>query len=48
MAAGTGQLLADWIAGRTPAIDTEGLTIARYGEGAVRAGARGRAASVTG
>ena len=30
MAAGTGRLLADWMAGRTPEIDTEGLTIARY------------------
>ncbi len=30
MAAGTGRLLADWLAGRTPDIDTEGLTIARY------------------
>jgi D-amino-acid dehydrogenase len=31
MAAGTGQLLADWMGGRTPAIDTDGLTIERYG-----------------
>jgi len=30
MAAGTGKLLADWISGRPPDIDTEGLTIARY------------------
>lgn len=30
MAAGTGQLLADWMAGRRTAIDTEGLGIARY------------------
>ncbi|MFC5498841.1 D-amino acid dehydrogenase [Caenimonas terrae] len=30
MATGTGQLMADWISGRQPAIDTEGLTIARY------------------
>lgn len=30
MAAGTGRLLADWMAGRKPEIDTEGLTIARY------------------
>jgi D-amino-acid dehydrogenase len=30
MAAGTGRLLADWMAGRQPQIDTEGLTIARY------------------
>ena len=30
MAAGTGQLLADWMGGRQPEIDTEGLTIARY------------------
>jgi D-amino-acid dehydrogenase len=30
MAAGTGQLLADWMAGRQTAIDTEGLTLARY------------------
>jgi D-amino-acid dehydrogenase len=32
MAAGTGRLLADWISGRQPGIDTEGLTIARYGQ----------------
>lgn len=31
MAAGTGQLLADWMAGRRTAIDTEGLGMARYG-----------------
>ncbi|MDE2369049.1 MAG: D-amino acid dehydrogenase [Burkholderiales bacterium] len=30
MAAGTGRLMADLIAGRRPAIDTEGLSIARY------------------
>ena len=30
MAAGTGRLLADWISGREPEIDTEGLAIARY------------------
>ncbi len=30
MAAGTGRLLADWMGGRDPEIDTEGLTIARY------------------
>jgi D-amino-acid dehydrogenase len=30
MAAGTGQLLADWMAGREPAIDTEGLSLERY------------------
>lgn len=36
MAAGTGQLLADWMAGRAPAIDTEGLTIDRYGSAAAR------------
>ncbi len=30
MAAGTGRLLADWLAGRTPDVDTDGLTIARY------------------
>ena len=30
MAAGTGRLLADWMSGRKPEIDTEGLTIARY------------------
>jgi D-amino-acid dehydrogenase len=30
MAAGTGQLLADWMGGRPTAIDTEGLTLARY------------------
>ena len=33
MAAGTGQLLADWMGGRPPEIDTEGLTIARYARG---------------
>ena len=31
MAAGTGRLLADWISGRAPEIDTEGLELARYG-----------------
>ncbi|WP_284619821.1 D-amino acid dehydrogenase [Aquabacterium humicola] len=31
MAAGTGALLADWMSDRRPAIDTEGLTLARYG-----------------
>ena len=31
MAAGTGRLLADWMSGRAPEIDAEGLTIARYG-----------------
>jgi D-amino-acid dehydrogenase len=30
MAAGTGRLLTDWMSGRRPAIDTEGLTIERY------------------
>ena len=30
MAAGTGALLADLVSGRTPAIDMEGLTLARY------------------
>ena len=30
MAAGTGRLLADWMGGRRPEIDTEGLTIQRY------------------
>lgn len=30
MAAGTGQLLADWMGGSPTAIDTEGLTIERY------------------
>jgi D-amino-acid dehydrogenase len=30
MAAGTGRLLADWMSGRKPEIDTEGLTIERY------------------
>jgi D-amino-acid dehydrogenase len=30
MAAGTGRLLADWISGRKPEIDTTGLTIERY------------------
>ena len=30
MATGSGQLLADWMGGRQPRIDTEGLTIARY------------------
>ena len=34
MAAGTGRLLADWMAGRTPQIDTEGLSIDRYSRGA--------------
>lgn len=31
MAAGTGRLLADWLSGEQPQIDTEGLTIDRYG-----------------
>ena len=31
MAAGTGRLLADWMSGRAPEIDAEGLTIAHYG-----------------
>jgi D-amino-acid dehydrogenase len=31
MAAGTARLLADWMAGRKPEIDTEGLGIERYG-----------------
>jgi D-amino-acid dehydrogenase len=31
MAAGTGRLLADWMSGEQPQIDTEGLTIDRYG-----------------
>jgi D-amino-acid dehydrogenase len=31
MAAGTGRLLADWMSGRRTEIDTEGLTVARYG-----------------
>ncbi len=30
MAAGTGRLLADWMSGRATAIDTEGLSLARY------------------
>ena len=34
MAAGTGRVLADWISGRPPEIDTEGLTLARYAQGA--------------
>ena len=31
MAAGTGRLLCDWMTGRKPDIDTEGLAIERYG-----------------
>jgi len=31
MAAGTGRLLADWMSGRKPEIDVEGLAISRYG-----------------
>jgi len=31
MAAGTGRVMADLIGGRAPAIDMEGLTVARYG-----------------
>jgi D-amino-acid dehydrogenase len=30
MAAGTGRLMADWMSGRRPQIDTEGLTLRRY------------------
>ncbi len=37
MAAGTGRLLADWMAGRPPAISTEGLSIARYASRATSA-----------
>ena len=33
MAAGSGQLLADWMGGQATAIDTEGLGLARYGPG---------------
>ena len=36
MAAGTGRVLADVISGRPPAIDLDGLTIARYQSGAGR------------
>jgi D-amino-acid dehydrogenase len=36
MAAGTGRLLADWMSGRQPEIDTEGLTVARYAAGAAQ------------
>ena len=31
MAAGTGQLIADWLSGRPPQIDTSGLDLSRYG-----------------
>ena len=31
MAAGSGRLIADWISGRTPEIDTAGLDLSRYG-----------------
>ena len=31
MAAGSGRLLADWMSGRAPEIDTEGLALSRYG-----------------
>ena len=31
MAAGTGRLLADWMSGHEPSIDTQGLTMERYG-----------------
>ena len=31
MAAGTGRLMADLVSGRAPAIDVDGLTLARYG-----------------
>ncbi|MEO6033615.1 MAG: D-amino acid dehydrogenase, partial [Burkholderiaceae bacterium] len=30
MAAGTGRVLADVISGRTPDVDLDGLTVARY------------------
>lgn len=33
MAAGTGRVMADVISGRTPEIDMDGLTLARYGQG---------------
>lgn len=35
MAAGTGRLLADWMSGRPPEIDVEGLAISRYGNSAL-------------
>jgi D-amino-acid dehydrogenase len=44
MAAGTGRLIADWISGHEPAIDTEGLTMDRYakaGTAVARAARRG-------
>ena len=31
LACGSGRLLADWLAGRRPAIDTDGLTLERFG-----------------
>ncbi len=31
LAAGTGWRLADWMSGRSPEIETDGLTIKRYG-----------------
>ena len=31
MATGSGRLIADWISGRTPEIDTDGLDLSRYG-----------------
>jgi D-amino-acid dehydrogenase len=37
MAAGTGRLLADWMSGRKTEIDTEGLTVARYGAASAHA-----------
>lgn len=33
MAAGTGKLLADWMAGRRAAVSTEGFDVGRYGDG---------------
>ena len=32
MAAGTGRVMADLISGRTPAIELDGLTVARYAD----------------
>ena len=48
MAAGTGRLLADWMVGRKPEIDTEGLTIERYdGAAGVTRASRPKAGATT-
>jgi len=48
MAAGTGRLLADWMSGHEPAIDTEGFTLDRYATDRTRASRPSRTGVVVG